>query len=269
MGRDNPSWRAMRFDDHRLFLLLVLASTIACPAPLPAENAWISERLAMVKEQIVSRGIKDPRVLAALRKVPRHFFVPPSVRVLSYADRPLPIGENQTISQPYIVAFMTEAAALPKAGKVLEIGTGSGYQAAILAQIARAVYTIEILPRLGARADQAMKDLGYRNVFVKIGDGYKGWPEKAPFDAILLTAAPERVPQPLLDQLKVGGFLVAPIGIHEDQVLVRYEKMPKGLRKKELLPVRFVLMTGKAQEESCKDKGKDKSTVDRKDARTK
>ncbi|MBE7558074.1 protein-L-isoaspartate(D-aspartate) O-methyltransferase [bacterium] len=174
--------------------------------------------------------------------------VPENVRAYSYADSPLPIGYEQTISQPYIVALMTAALVLSGTERVLEIGTGSGYQAAVLAEIVPEVYTIEIVEALGKRADETLKRLGYRNVHVRVGDGYRGWPEHAPFDAIMLTAAPEKVPQPLVDQLALGGRLVAPVGSEGGlQWLRRYKKTPKGLTEETLEAVRFVPMTGEAQ----------------------
>jgi protein-L-isoaspartate(D-aspartate) O-methyltransferase len=179
-------------------------------------------------------------------KVPRHEFVPEHLRPLAYSDSPLPIGEDQTISQPYIVAFMTEALKLKPHDKVLEIGTGSGYQAAVLAEIADSVFTIEIIESLGKSADVRLKRLGYQNVVVRIGDGYQGWVEEAPFDAIMVTAAPDQVPQPLIDQLKVGGRLVIPVGV-EEQELVRITKTNEGVTRENLLPVMFVPMTGEAE----------------------
>jgi protein-L-isoaspartate(D-aspartate) O-methyltransferase len=204
------------------------------------------ERERMVEEQIAARGLRDPRVLAALREVPRHEFVPPEERSHAYADRPLPIGAGQTISQPYIVAVMTELLELSGDEKVLEIGTGSGYQAAVLARLAREVYTIEIVPELATRAEADLRRLGFASVQVRQGDGYRGWPEQAPFDAILVTAAPEHVPQPLVDQLAVGGRLVLPVGdVFQDLVLVTRDA--RGVRQERLLGVRFVPMTGEAE----------------------
>lgn len=201
----------------------------------------------MVREQIAGRGVRDPRVLAALRKVPRHRFVLPTQRESAYDDRPLAIGLGQTISQPYIVAYMSEALRLRPTSRVLEIGTGSGYQAAVLAELAREVYSIEIVPALAHRATALLQQLGYRQVHVRVGDGYLGWPEKAPFDAIILTAAPPRIPAPLLAQLRVGGVLVAPVG-RGLQRLVRITRVAQGYRREELLGVRFVPMTGRAQQ---------------------
>jgi protein-L-isoaspartate(D-aspartate) O-methyltransferase len=203
-------------------------------------------RRAMVRSQIEARGVRDARVLEAMRAVPRRRFVPPDVAAFAHEDRPLPIGHAQTISQPYIVAFMSEALGLRGHEKVLEIGTGSGYQAAILGELAREVWTIEIVEPLADRSRALLAELGCRNVHVRAGDGYRGWPEHAPFDAILVTAAPEHVPQPLLDQLAVGGRMVLPVG-SGDQELVVLEKTADGIRRRSLLPVRFVPMTGEAQ----------------------
>jgi protein-L-isoaspartate(D-aspartate) O-methyltransferase len=200
----------------------------------------------MVDSQIEARGVRDPRVLAAMRQVPRHEFVPEPWQHLAYSDRPLPIGYEQTISQPYIVALMSEALALKGDEIVLEIGTGSGYQAAVLCELASHVYSIEIVPQLAERALAVLQMLNYTNVSVRAGDGYRGWPEHAPFDAIMLTAAPERVPQPLLDQLKLGGRLVLPVG-GELQHLVRMTRRPDGFESDTLAAVRFVPMTGEAQ----------------------
>jgi protein-L-isoaspartate(D-aspartate) O-methyltransferase len=211
-----------------------------------SETGFAEERERMVEEQIEARGVADPRVLAALRAVPRHEFVPADQRAYAYEDRPLPIGEGQTISQPYIVAVMTELLQLSGDEKVLEIGTGSGYQAAVLGRVAREVYTIEIVPGLARRAESDLRRLGYANVHVRQGDGYRGWPEHAPFDAIIATAAPEHVPQPLVDQLAVGGRLVLPVGdVFQDLVLVTRDA--KGVRQERLLGVRFVPMTGEAE----------------------
>ncbi|WP_414503593.1 protein-L-isoaspartate(D-aspartate) O-methyltransferase [Synechococcus sp. H70.1] len=197
----------------------------------------------MVKEQILQRGIRDPRVLEAMRKVPRHLFVPPELRDRAYRDCPLPIGYGQTISQPYIVAFMTEAARLTPQSVVLEIGTGSGYQTAILAELARQVYSLERLAPLAARAQQTLTALGYRNVEVRQGDGYQGWPEHAPYDAIVVTAAPPAVPTALLEQLAVGGTLVVPVGESQgSQSLLILHKTPEGVVQKEAFPVQFVPM---------------------------
>ena len=222
----------------------------------PAFKERVQERARMVAEQIQARDVNDPNVLKAMRIVPRHAFVPNSEQRYAYADYPLPIGLGQTISQPYIVAFMTEALKLKANSKVLEIGTGSGYQAAVCAEIAREVYTIEILEELANSAKKCLKELGYKNVFVKAADGYFGWKEKGPFDAIIGTAAAGRVPPPLMEQLKPGGRMILP---YEDdigfQYLVLITKDDKGnIRRKNVMPVRFVPMTGQVQKPETESK---------------
>jgi protein-L-isoaspartate(D-aspartate) O-methyltransferase len=194
----------------------------------------------MVRDQIEARGVRDPRVLEAMRRVPRHLFVPDTVRSEAYEDYPLPIGHGQTISQPFIVAWMTDALQVSPRSRVLEIGTGSGYQAAVLAQIVSEVYTIEIVAPLADSARRTFETLGYRNVHAKHGDGYSGWPEHAPFDAIVVTAAPENVPQPLVDQLRVCGRLVIPVGGRASQQMTVITKGPGGVTTQERMPVRFV-----------------------------
>lgn len=203
-------------------------------------------RLRLVKEGIRGQGIDDEHVLNAMRHVPRHLFVPEGQQAWAYLNRPLPIGYDQTISQPYIVAFMTEQLDLQPGDKVLEIGTGSGYQAAVLSELTPHVYTIEIVKSLGIEARKRFQNLGYHTIQTRIGDGYKGWPEDAPFDAIILTAAADEIPLPLLTQLNAGGVLVMPKGREgETQVLVKITKNEEGkLHQKQLLPVRFVPMTG-------------------------
>jgi protein-L-isoaspartate(D-aspartate) O-methyltransferase len=205
----------------------------------------------MVISQIQARDVVDPCVLVALRTVPRHAFVPKVYQDLAYADSPLPIGHGQTISQPYIVAFMTEALGLDPNSRVLEIGTGSGYQAAVCAEVAREVYTIEIVSELAESAARRLKELGYTNVHVKAGDGFFGWPDKAPFDAIIGTAAAEQIPKPLVDQLKRGGRMILPYGDAKGlQYLVLITKDERGeVLQKRVLPVRFVPMTGQVQEQ--------------------
>jgi len=208
------------------------------------------EREWMVKTQLESRGIKDKRVLDAFRKVKRHLFVPKSYRREAYGDYPLPIGEGQTISQPYMVAVMTELLKLKGDERVLEIGTGSGYQAAILSLLAKEVYTIEIIPSLAKSAEKRLKELGYDNVWVKCGDGYLGWPEKAPFDGIIITCAAPRLPNPLKEQLAEGGRIVAPIGEEgEMQTLTVFEKRDGKLIKREEGGCFFVPMTGRIEKE--------------------
>jgi protein-L-isoaspartate(D-aspartate) O-methyltransferase len=200
-------------------------------------------RERMVETQIKARGVKDPRVLAAMLKVERHLFVPKDLHATAYSDQPLPIGEGQTISQPYIVALMTELLDLEGGKKVLEVGTGSGYQAAILAELANEVYTIEIIEKLAASAQKLLLDMGYRNIKVKAGDGYLGWPEAAPFDAIIVTCAPDHIPKPLIEQLKEGGRMVIPVG-EFTQELKKIVKHGGKLETTNVIPVIFVPMTG-------------------------
>jgi protein-L-isoaspartate(D-aspartate) O-methyltransferase len=202
----------------------------------------------MVENQILSRGITDKAVLDAFRKVPRHRFVLPEYISKAYDDYPLPIKEGQTISQPYIVAFMTEALQLKPTDKVLEIGTGSGYQATILAEICDSVFTIEIFPKLGEKAKNIFIELGYLNIHTKIGDGYLGWPKKAPFDAIIVTCSPSRVPQALIDQLAEDGKMIIPVGKFPSQNLILLEKRKGKIKEKNVLPVRFVpMISGKSE----------------------
>lgn len=214
------------------------------PAPDSADSFY-NERQRMVATQIEVRGVKDGNVLKAMRTVPRHLFVPENVRAYSYEDEPLPIGYGQTISQPYIVALMTELLGLKPDSRVLEIGTGSGYQAAILAELCDSVSSIEIICELAERADSTLQELGY-NVDVRCGDGYGGWPEKAPFDAIIVTAAPDEVPKPLIEQLAEGGRIVIPVGTyHQELKLIR--KVDGKIKEMNVIPVRFVPMTGEAE----------------------
>jgi len=200
----------------------------------------------MVERQIAARGVKDARLLEAMRQLPRHTFVPTSEAAHAYEDRPLPIGSGQTISQPYIAAFMTEQLHLKGTEKVLEIGTGSGYQAALLGALAKEVYSIEIRPELAEIARQRLAALGIKNVEVRVADGYRGWPEVAPFDGILVTAAPERVPPPLLDQLAVGGRMIIPVGGFYQELKV-IQRTPTGFKEESVLPVRFVPFVGEAE----------------------
>ncbi len=208
------------------------------------------ERYEMVKQGIEDRGIiDDQKVLEAMRHVPRHFFVPKNYQEHAYDNRPLPIGHDQTISQPLIVAYMTDLLDIEPGEKVLEIGTGSGYQAAILSELTPHVYTIEIVKPLADQAIKRFEILGYNTIQTKIGDGYKGWPEHAPFDAIILTAAPEEIPKPLINQLAPEGILVAPVGnVNDNQVLTKITKTKDGkIKRDQKMPVRFVPMTGKSQ----------------------
>ncbi|MGB9906889.1 MAG: protein-L-isoaspartate(D-aspartate) O-methyltransferase [Candidatus Saccharicenans sp.] len=203
------------------------------------DSTYDRERKDMVEYQIRRRGVHDKKVLRAMLKVPRHLFVPEQLKELAYSDEPLPIGEGQTISQPYIVAYMTEALRLRGREKVLEIGTGSGYQTAVLAEIVREVYTVELIPELSRRAQEVLQKLGYRNIHFRVSDGTRGWPEEAPFEAILVTAAPPAVPPSLVEQLKIGGRMVIPVGT-DFQELVLVTKKEQGWEEQRLIGVRFV-----------------------------
>ena len=226
------------------------AAAIVAPYPvIAAEDAFALARQRMVAEQLLSwgRGITNAHVLGAMGKVPRHEFVPERLRDWAYRDSPLPIGYDQTISQPYIVAFMTQQLEPGPTDRVLEIGTGSGYQAAVLAELVAQVYTVEIVENLAKTAAANLQRLGYTNVHVRAGDGYQGWPEAAPFDAIIVTCAPEKVPPPLVEQLKDGGRMIIPVGSTWDQELVLLRKQDGKLQRSEVLPVRFVPMTGQSE----------------------
>ncbi len=232
----------------RVWIACVVFLTVGCqpntakeapPARPVVEHTRAPERIRMTEQQLRARGIRDPAVLAAMTRVPRHRFVPAQYQDAAYGDHPLTIGFEQTISQPYIVAYMTEAAQIAAGDRVLEIGTGSGYQAAVLAELAREVYSIEIIPELATRARTVLDELGYGNVHVRAGDGYAGWPEHAPFDAILVTAAPDHVPQALVQQLAVGGRMVIPVGTGEQEMRV-ITKTPTGVIEQTTLSVRFV-----------------------------
>jgi protein-L-isoaspartate(D-aspartate) O-methyltransferase len=223
------------------------AATASEQRSTASEDDFKAERLRMVEAQIRARGIKSEAVLAAMSKVPRHRFVPASQIRAAYRDHPLPIGHNQTISQPFIVAYMTEAADISANERALEIGTGSGYQAAILGELAKEVYSIEIIPELAEGASKVLTELGYKNVHVKAGNGYLGWPEHAPFDAIVVTAAPDEIPPALVEQLAVGGKMVIPVGdLYQEMVIVT--KTKDGVVEKRTIPVRFVPMTGKPKQ---------------------
>lgn len=227
--------------------LLYILSCFAEERPgLKKKESFAKMRSEMVEFQLKRRGISDPKVLRAMSKVERERFVPESLKNRAYDDGPLPIGEGQTISQPYIVAYMTEQLNLKGDERVLEIGTGSGYQAAILAEIVKEVYSIEIIETLSKRAEKLLSELGYKNIKLKCGDGYFGWKEYAPFDAIIITAAPPKIPEPLIEQLKVGGRLIAPVG-DTYQELVLITKTEKGIIKESLIPVVFVPMRGEIE----------------------
>lgn len=206
---------------------------------LPPDEDFAARRERMVESQLRARDITDPRVLEAMRRVPRHRFVPPAERALAYGDHPIGIGLGQTISQPYIVAYMTEALALGPDARVLEIGTGSAYQTAVLAEIAREVYSIEVVEELADGASEVLRELGYTNVHLRCGDGYGGWPEAAPFDGIIVTAAPDHIPPPLVAQLRFGARLVVPVG-RGDQELLVLTRTEEGVREEQRLGVRFV-----------------------------
>jgi protein-L-isoaspartate(D-aspartate) O-methyltransferase len=229
-------------------LMVIAVVALGCGAsrtePPIVQEEWTEARADMVRSQLRGRDIVDPRVLEVMGRVQRHQFVPEYARRNAYDDAPLPIGNGQTISQPYIVAFMTQALEVAPDHRVLEIGTGSGYQAAVLAELAREVYSIEIVPELGDRARETIARLGYKNVHVKIGNGYLGWPEHAPYDRVIVTAAPDDIPKPLVDQLRIGGLMAIPVGVG-DQELRILRRTDQGLQTTKTLPVRFVPMVGK------------------------
>ncbi|WP_010297549.1 protein-L-isoaspartate(D-aspartate) O-methyltransferase [Candidatus Odyssella thessalonicensis] len=212
------------------------------------DEAYDRLRIKMVDQQLQARDISDTRVLAAMKEIPRHLFVPSQHQDMAYEDSPVPIGQGQTISQPYIVAFMSQAAQLKPTDKVLEIGTGCGYQTAVLSQLCAEVYTIEIIEELAKRAQRLFKTLGYHNIQSRIGDGYSGWPEHAPYNAILVTAAPQRLPQQLVTQLKEQGRLIIPVKVDHQQELIGVTKTEAGIQKEPLIPVKFVPMTGQIEQ---------------------
>jgi protein-L-isoaspartate(D-aspartate) O-methyltransferase len=232
----------------RFRLLSIILVAVTCVQGVAgiqrASEGFVAERSRMVDEQLRARDIRDARVLDAMLRVPRHLFVPEPLRGRAYDDSPLPIGYNQTISQPYIVAFMTQALDLQPNHRVLEIGTGSGYQAAVLGFLAEAVYTIEILAPLAAQARRTLDGLGYRNITVRTGNGYLGWPEQAPFDRIMVTAAPDEVPPALVQQLKIGGLMAIPVGTVSQELRIM-RRTTTSMETLRTLPVRFVPMTGK------------------------
>lgn len=252
-SREGSRWFVMAFS--LLFTVRLGFAQGDDPTPDPTEKA----RLRMVERHLVERGIKDPAVLNAFRTVLRHKFLPPDSRRLAYDDESIPIGEGQTITPPYDVAFMTEALAPKPTDKVYEVGTGSGYQAAILSRCVKEVYSVEIHKPLSDRATQVLKEVGYTNVKTRAGDGYAGWPEAAPFDAIIVTCAPEKVPAPLVEQLKEGGRMVIPIGQRFDQKVYLMVKKDGKLTQKELRTTLFVPMTGKAQRDAAGERAKAKA----------
>lgn len=240
------SQRTPRWAEAGLVLGLTVALACGARGQLP-EDAFAVGREAMVRDQLEAHGIADEATLKAMRTVPRQEFVTFALRPFAYADRPLPIGHGQTISQPYIVAFMTEAVA-PRPGQtILEIGTGSGYQAAVLAAAGAEVYTVEIVPALARQASTTLRRLGFKNVHVRCGDGYRGWPEHAPYDAVLVTCAPDNIPPDLVTQLREGGRMAIPVGRGDRQDLLVLQKKDGRMEQLALLPVLFVPMTGEAE----------------------
>ncbi len=238
----NPLYPVVKILRVTIFPPFILFFIVFCETSCSQNSDFQGLREQMVRTQIEARGISDPVVLRAFRKVERHRFVLPENISRAYNDYPLPIDEGQTISQPYIVAFMTEELKLRRKDRVLEIGTGSGYQAAILAEICDSVFTIEIFQKLGEKANSLFTELGYDNIYSKIGDGYKGWKEHAPFDAIIVTCSPTHIPQPLKDQLAEGGRMIIPVGSYPGQTLILLEKRNGKLKQRNVLPVRFVPM---------------------------
>lgn len=228
-------------------VLILLPFLMLINFSMDDNDPYAVKRWYMVERQIISRGIQNSKVIQAMLKVPRHKFVPDDLKDSAYSDSPLPIGMEQTISQPYIVALMTELLNPKDGEKILEVGTGSGYQTAVIAETGCEVYTVEILEPVAEKAKQILKDLGYENIHFKVGDGYRGWKEYAPFDAIIVTAAPDHIPQPLINQLKVKGRMIIPVGgLYQDLLLIR--KTEKGVDMKTVTPVRFVPMTGEAKD---------------------
>jgi protein-L-isoaspartate(D-aspartate) O-methyltransferase len=242
-----------------LILLIGRATGAAEPAATPAPDPKAPARRRMVERHLVERGIKNPRVLDAFRTVPRHLFLPPSSQRMAYDDESIPIPDGQTITPPYDVALMTEALDPKPTDKVYEVGTGSGYQASILSRLVKDVYSVEIHRSLGEHAAEVIKSLGYDNIHTRIGDGYAGWPEAAPFDAVIVTCAPEKIPPPLVEQLKEGGRMVIPIGGRYNQmVYLKVKRDGKMVDVRELKPTLFVPMTGRAQREAASERKKEK-----------
>ncbi len=250
-----PRWRCLSAASLIMMGLVVALGSTSGRGDEPAADKAVdlteAPRKRMVQRHLVEHGIKNPRVLDAFRTVPRHKFLPTDVQRQAYDDESIPIGEGQTITPPYDVAFMTEALDLKPTDKVYEVGTGSGYQAAILSRLVKDVYSVEIHKPLSERATRVLKEVGYTNVHTRWGDGYAGWPEAAPFDAIMVTCAPEAVPQPLVDQLKEGGRMVIPVGDRYAQVVHLMVKKNGKMTDTELKPTLFVPMTGKAQREAA------------------
>lgn len=231
----------------RRSFILGLAAVLVLSGPASPADSYASLRRTMVEQQVRQRGITNREVLAAMEQVPRHLFVPESLRAKAYSDEPLVLGRGLTIYQPYVVALMTKHLDLKQGAKVLEIGTGSGYHAAVLSRIAREVYSVEIVEPVASQARKRLEVMGYTNVEVKVGDGYQGWPDKAPFDAILLSAAPPKIPKPLLNQLREGGKMVVPVGGFFQDLLV-ITKTADGLEKRTVIPVRLQPMSGEVQD---------------------
>jgi len=227
--------------------IAALACSAGAPDGQPPSRDWATERQRMVNQQLRARDIRSPRVLDAMLAVPRHLFIPEGNRGEAYDDSPVPIGYGQTISQPYIVAFMTQALDIGPGDRVLEIGTGSGYQAAVLASLARQVYSVEVVPPLADRARETLTALGYRNIEVRTGNGYLGWPEHAPFDRIMVTAAPDEVPEALVQQLKIDGLMAVPVGTFMQELRI-LRRTAEGTETLNTLPVRFVPMTNKPRD---------------------
>lgn len=262
---------------HRYFgRLIACAALVSCLAASgqdekarskDADDPFATARARMVQRHLAERGIKNERVLEAFRTVPRHLFIPPESRRLAYEDDSIPIGKGQTITPTYDVAFMTEVLDPKPTDRVFEVGTGSGYQASILSRLVKDVYSVEIHKELGERAAKVIKSLGYDNIHTKVGDGYAGWPEHAPFDAIIVTCAPEKVPPPLFEQLKEGGKLVIPIGNRYNQAVYLMEKRNGELVGKKLKPTLFVPMTGRAQKEAAE--ARKKAAAEKEKTRTK
>jgi len=230
----------------RLAAILLLAGAVSCGPHAPTGDPARAEREKMVRTQIAARGVKDPRVLAAMSEVPRHLFVEPAHRGDAYGDHPVPIGEGQTMTQPYIAALMTELLDIQPSDRILEIGTGSGYESAVLSRLARQVYSIEILPGISRRAQERLRSLGCANIVFRIGDGYRGWPDAAPFDGIIVTAAPRQIPPALLEQLAPNGRMVIPVGDFFQELKVFARGAHGELSETSVLPVRFVPMSGEA-----------------------